>query len=505
VRLRRREPPAGGGRPRGSGLFTGSAINFVGLAVGSAAQFGVVVVLTQSLSQRQAGIFLIAFAAFRIAVGLFGLGVNVTAVRYVALSRGRGDAQSAACAARTVLGLALAGGLVGALALGGASGLFAVRFHSASLGPITAILAAGIPLSTVTLTAAGIARGTRRTTTATFLEQGADAGFRFVGLAVGLVVAGTPTAAAWGFTIGGGFAAAAAFGLTWQDWRGASLLTGGELRHLLRFSGYQWGTVFTGTAFRWADSLLLGLWKSPADVAVYSSATRAIWLGLVFVMPIALAFQPIIAELAEARAFDELRQLYVSATRLSTTVGCTPLLLTGVAAAPLLEALYGPSYKSGATSLAFLAVGQSINAATGPAATVVTMIGRADLTLIFNAAALVADVALNAILIPAFGMSGAGAAWCLSLGLLCALRFLQCRREIHVRVFDRWFSRAILSLAVGLLMSEVVLQMVGTGEPALTCVIVFCSGAVAISASMLALGLRLGDIVRRPSPGGTGG
>ena len=485
----------------GSGLLSGSAINFAGLVVGSASQFGVVLVLAQTLAKAEAGLFLIGFAVFRIAVGFFGLGLNVTAVRYVALSLGRDDAEAASRASRTVLWMSIAAGTVGAVLLATSSGLFISAFHSDQVRGILFTLALGIPFSTFTLTAAGSARGAQRTTSAIILEQVADSGFRFIGLCIGLAMTDTALGAAIGFTAGGAVAAMAAVWVTRDDWRGRGLVSGSELRDLLRFTGFQWGTVFTGAAFRWADAVLLGLWRTPSEVAVYSTATRAIWLGMVFVMPIGLAFQPIIARLAEERDFASLRSLYRSAARLATAIGSTPLLLTGVCAAPFLAAVYGSGYKSGAIALTFLAVGQAINAAAGPAATVVTMVGRADLTLRFNAIALVADVALNIVLIPLFGMSGAGAAWFLSLSLLCGLRFNQCRSEIGVQIFDGWLVRAIFSIVVGVAASEAAIRSLQGGSPWLAATAGFAVGATVAFGTMLCLGLRIRDISPRRTIG----
>src|SRR5262249_30809882 len=152
-------------------------------------------------------------------------------------------------------------------------------------------------------------------------------------------------------------------------------------------------------------------------------------------------------------------------------------------------------------ALTFLAAGQAVNAAAGPAATVVTMVGRADLTLRFNATALVADVALNMALIPLFGMSGAGAAWCASLVLLCGLRFQQCRRQIGIEIFDKWLMRAVISIGLGVCASIAVIHGLAGYDAGLIVVAGFLSGCITVAASMWSLGLRPADIYR-PRPGG---
>ena len=473
----------------------GSAINFAGLLIGTASQFALVLALTQLLSKRNAGVFLIGFAIFRLAVILFGLGTNMTAVRYVALGRGRGDSDFADRASRSTIALSLVGGSIGAVTITSLSSLLADAFHAPQLKTVIVVLAVGIPFSTFTLAAAGAIRGSRRTSAAIFLDQIADNGFRFLGLLIGVVWAGSVTGAAVGFTLGGIFAGGTACLLLPRRQLFGERLGKSDMKEMLRFTGFQWGTAVVGGAFRWTDSLLLGLWTSPSQVAVYSTATRTVWLGLVFVMPIVTAFQPLIAERSEARDWTELRSLYRSAARLATTVGSSPLVLTAVCAAPLLATLYGESYRSGAAALAFLAVGQAVNAATGPAATVATMLGHSDVTLVINIVALVANVALNIILIPAFGMTGAGVAWCLSLVLLSALRFAQCRREIGVHVLDGWLVRALVAIAVGAGTSSAIVHFWQSAPEAGLVVVGFVSGMVVIPATMVLLGLRPGDML----------
>ncbi len=128
-------------------------MNFAGLLVGAVAQFGIVLALTRLISQEEAGVFFIGLATFRIAAAFFGLGLNVTAVRYIALSLGRDDRVSAGAVGRTVLALSVLGGAVGAAVLVAASGLISDVFGSRGISQVIAIMAIGLPFSTFTQTA----------------------------------------------------------------------------------------------------------------------------------------------------------------------------------------------------------------------------------------------------------------------------------------------------------------------------------------------------------------
>src|SRR5712691_9278547 len=67
-----------------------SAFNFVGLASANALQFGMVWVLARKLGPHDAGVFFEGFAAVRLLSVVAALGLDVTAVRYVATHRAHG-------------------------------------------------------------------------------------------------------------------------------------------------------------------------------------------------------------------------------------------------------------------------------------------------------------------------------------------------------------------------------------------------------------------------------
>ena len=248
--------------------MSGSAINFIGLLIGSASQFGVVFVLATELQPAKAGLFLIGYAIFRLAVGVFGLGLNITAVRYVALYRGRTGSVAIGRTSRTVLGLSIAAGVVGATSVAAASGLLAGVFHSGEMQGILIALALGIPCSTFTLTAAGVARGQQRTSAAIFLDQVGDSGFRFFGLCIGLAVGRSPLGAAVGFTAGGVVAALAAAVITRHEWFGRGWESRRQMKELLRFSGFPMGDRPRGDGFQ------MGGFTPPRSMAIPGGSRR---------------------------------------------------------------------------------------------------------------------------------------------------------------------------------------------------------------------------------------
>ena len=97
---------AGGPGGEEGRLARRSAFNFVGLGAANLFQFGMVVVLARRLGQHDAGVFFEGFAAIRLLSVVASLGLDVTAVRYVAMHRAQGDHGGAGAAIRLSLSLA---------------------------------------------------------------------------------------------------------------------------------------------------------------------------------------------------------------------------------------------------------------------------------------------------------------------------------------------------------------------------------------------------------------
>ena len=95
-------------KPETTTLVQRSAVNFVGLAAANAMQFALVLMIGRSLNQNAAGVFFEGFAAVRLLSVLAVLGLDVTAIRYVAVHRARGEHDHARAA--VALSVLLAGG-----------------------------------------------------------------------------------------------------------------------------------------------------------------------------------------------------------------------------------------------------------------------------------------------------------------------------------------------------------------------------------------------------------
>lgn len=429
-------------------LARGSAFNFVGLTASNGLQFALLIILSYGLGRHDAGVFFEGYAALRLLSVVAALGLDVTVIRYVAHYHARGESGLATSAVR--LGLVLSGAV--SVLAGGATFLVAPlaasAFGSAELEFVLRVMALSLPVVVLEMVLIGATRGTGRMGAFVVVDQVLDGAVRLGAVAVVLALGHGLKAAALAYALAGvvtlAAAAVPARGIVLGAREGAKV----QPAALLRFTGYQWGAVVAGVGLLWLDTLLLGLWRPPADVAVYTVATRTVLLGMVFILPIGIAFQPMIGRLYSVGDRPRLESMYAFATKWSTIVGCPPLVFLALFATPLLTLLYGDAYASGAWALALLALAQTANASTGPSGHIVTMIGRPDLVLVNSLAALLLNLVLNVILIPPYGMVGAAAAWAVSIVAWNVFRLWQVWRVLRMHPFSDWPLRVAASLVV---------------------------------------------------------
>jgi O-antigen/teichoic acid export membrane protein len=260
-------------------------------------------------------------------------------------------------------------------------------------------------------------------------------------------------------------------------------------RQLFGFSAVSWMASLASTGLIWADTIILGIYKSSADVGVYQVATRLVMLAAFVMVPINAAFAPRIADLHRRNLIDSLHRTYQAATgwilRLSLpgTVAC-------IAFRHELLALFGHRFQAGATVTLVLALGKLVDSATGPCGLMLNMSGRPALSMVDNVSALALNVVLNLVLIPRYGIVGSAYAWAVSLTLVNLVRLVQVRIVLGMFPFDLGETKAFVAGAVALLAG------LGVGQATdgvVTLVIGGAVSAITYVAVLVALGIGADD------------
>jgi O-antigen/teichoic acid export membrane protein len=188
-----------------------------------------------------------------------------------------------------------------------------------------------------------------------------------------------------------------------------------------------------------ADILILGALKGPEAAGVYRVAARGAELVVLVLAAVNVTLQPTIAGLYASRDMARLQRVITASARgvllFSLPVGLV-LILFGERLLPI---FFGQEFTRGATALSILSAGQLVNAAMGSVGVLLNMTGHERDTAMGVGIAAVANIALNALLIPPLGIAGAAAATTASLiiwNILLAVRAYQ-RTGIHTTALGR--------------------------------------------------------------------
>ncbi|SDZ24973.1 Membrane protein involved in the export of O-antigen and teichoic acid [Micromonospora pattaloongensis] len=423
-------PPADAGDRHVRGMARGGGLNLIGAVLSQAAVFGIMLLLARVLGVAEVGRYAQCYAVLAL-LGLLSLaGFRAGLTRFVAVHLA--DDDPAALRGTVRLGLAISAGssaLIG-VALALAAPRLADLLHDPQLVAGLRLVALTLPATTVCEAALAATRGWRTQRPFTLIGQVYEPGARLALTALALAGGAGLTGAYWALVVAAWSAAAFALAAVWRLLRRAApaapVYRPGPL---FSFSTVSWVSSLSSTGLIWIDTLLLGAFATD-DIGVYNVATRLVTIAIFVLAPINAAFGPYLASLYHRGAMDDVRRIYGAATGWVVRLSLPAFVVLLVFPEHLLR-LFGGDFATGAAVTVILAVGQLVNAATGPCGTLLNMSGRVVVNMADNLAALVLNVLLNLWLIPAYGLIGAAVAWAVSLAAVNLARVLQVRALVR--------------------------------------------------------------------------
>ncbi len=180
------------------------------------------------------------------------------------------------------------------------------------------------------------------------------------------------------------------------------------------------------------DIIMLGGMRSAVDVAIYHVVTQAAMLISFVLVAATGVVSPVVARVyaqGESRRLQRLVTISSRAIFAATLPIGAMMLWFGD---PFL-ALFGEPYRAGYPALLVLVIGQLLNAAFGAVGVLLTMTHHGGLAAKGAAVAVIVNVVLNAVLIPAWGVVGAAVASTLTLLLWNLLFAVFVYREMGIR------------------------------------------------------------------------
>ena len=473
------------GRRADSDLATvarGGVLNLVGAAAYAVLAFIVVVVVARRLGPARAGVFLEATALFLVVSHVCELGADTGLVRMIARYRhfGRRTALRRVVLVGVMPGTALAAAAALVLFVGAPriATVLTQADHEAALVHDLRLLVPFLPASVALTLLLSATRGFGRMTPSVVVDKLTRPMLQLGGIllaSLGGLGAGS-VALAWASP----FLLAAVPAALWlgallrraerrpepADVPAAGAEEGAIAAEFWKFSLPRALAASLKVGVDKLDIILVGSLASARAAGLYAAGTRLLIAGTMASVAVGQALGPMISRHFAAGAQDDARAAYQSAAGWVTVVAW-PIYLTLIVNGRIVLRIFGPEYAAASAPVAIVAGALLVASFVGPVDLVLLMGGRSLSSLVNIAAALSTNVVLNVVLVPRFGITGAGMAWASSLLVVNLLALAQVWRSLSLHPFGAGSRRAALAAAVCFGALPAVVRMTGgAGLPA---------------------------------------
>ncbi|MCB1446953.1 MAG: polysaccharide biosynthesis C-terminal domain-containing protein, partial [Rhizobiaceae bacterium] len=189
-----------------------------------------------------------------------------------------------------------------------------------------------------------------------------------------------------------------------------------------------------------SDTVVTGLFLAPAEVAIYFAASKTMALVQFVYFSVKAATAPHFSALFASGDREALARFSGQSVRWvfwpSLIVGGTALLL-----GDFLLGMFGQGFTAGYGVMVILFLGIMCKASIGPGEVLLTMAGEQSLCVKLYVVALAANIALNVLLIPLYGIQGAASAAALAMLVEAILLHVAVRRRLGITLFA--FARPV--------------------------------------------------------------
>jgi len=187
-----------------------------------------------------------------------------------------------------------------------------------------------------------------------------------------------------------------------------------DIREIIRVSLPMFVTLAMFLVMGWIDILMLGIFRTSAEVGVYKVALKVAMFASYALAAVLSIATPKFAELYQKKEFDKLRKVTKFSSKI-TFWSSFPTLVLFILLARQIMGVFGIEFVAGAVALIILSAGQFINAACGPVGALLNMTEHQIIYRNIVIAAAAMNLILNWLLIPCYGITGASVATAVSM------------------------------------------------------------------------------------------
>jgi O-antigen/teichoic acid export membrane protein len=182
-------------------------------------------------------------------------------------------------------------------------------------------------------------------------------------------------------------------------------------------------TVFLG----WADTIMLGIFKTSSDVGVYAVVLKIAVIISFTLQAINSILAPKLSHTYNDKNYKSFNNLIKHSTQLNFVISSITIILI-IIFRNFILGIFGEEFLVASNALIILCLGQFFNAFCGPVGIVLQMTGRQKLFQNILLLGFIINIVLNYILITPYGVTGAAIASAVSLIVWNSIAFYHVRR-----------------------------------------------------------------------------
>ena len=435
-------------------IAKGGGTAFLGNVAGRFFTFLLQILLTRVLGVAAYGLYALGFSVLGIARTVSLLGLQNGVVRFGAMYRGVGDKARLKGTLLSAIGISFVsavviGGVLFTLASTIARGVFN---EPALIAPLRAF-AFALPFYTLTAMLSSSARAFRRIDLDVGISQLFRPLFTLIMVGASFLLGFRLMGAVYGFLFSTITAGGLGLYLLHRIFPEitSSLRCKYEPKRLILYSSTVLLVGMSSLLLTRTDRIMLGILDSAESVGIYNAAASLAMQATLFLTSFNAIFSPMIADLFHQGHMKELERLFKTTTKWIFTL-TLPVVLILVLFAKQGMRLFGEGFAAAAPVLISLAIAQLINASVGSVGFMLTMTGRHKIALANSLTLGVLNVILNLLLIPRYGVLGAGVATGASIALINITRLIEVYLlyRVHPYKLSYWkpFVSGIVAIAV---------------------------------------------------------
>ncbi len=442
-----------------SKIIKGAGINLGGMIGRNGLFFFYTIFLARVLEIGDLGLYFLGVTIVGFLAVLSNLGLNVGVTRFVAIYNSRKDFRRLKGTVQISAAITLLPSLITMCLIFLLGDLIATSiFHKPELGKVIKILSLSIPFDSLMWIFLAATRGLKFMQYTAYTQHFTWIGLRYLFAVLfvfgfGIKLKGAVLAYVMSSIISAGMAFYFANKLIpFFDKKVVPIF---EVRNLLKFSIPMVFSTFLNNLNKQIDILMLGLFVTAAEVGIYGVAARLVVLALVVFRIFQPIFEPFVSYLHAKTEMETLSKMLKVITKWGVTMSF-PIFLSLLCFPAFFLHFFGNKFMQGASCLIILAIAHILSAFSGLTSSVIYMSGRSDITFKNNLTALIANVILNYLLIPQYGILGAALATGISLVLIAFFVILESYYLMKLHPFSIDWWKPILA---GLISSTLTLSL----------------------------------------------